>query len=59
MTANTRTQFRSFARGEITPEMFGRMDLVAYQTGLRTCRNFETLRRALVAEQRRAKHFAA
>lgn len=38
-----RTLQRSFARGEITPELIGRVDLVAYQTGLKTCRNFITL----------------
>lgn len=41
--ASTKTLARSFAGGEITPEMFGRMDLATYQTGLKTCRNFRTL----------------
>lgn len=40
---NQRTLARSFAGGEITPEMYGRMDLAAFQTGLATCRNFQTL----------------
>lgn len=31
---------RSFAGGEITPELFGRLDLGKFQTGLATCRNF-------------------
>lgn len=31
--------FRSFSGGEITEEMRGRLDLVAYQTGLSLCRN--------------------
>lgn len=34
---------RSFAGGEITPELAGRLDLVKYQTGLQLCRNFITL----------------
>lgn len=34
---------RSFAGGEITPEMFGRIDLTKYQTGLALARNFLTL----------------
>ena len=35
--------WRSFAGGEITPELFGRLDLTKYQTGLARCRNFRTL----------------
>lgn len=35
--------YRSFAGGEIAPEMFGRLDLGKYQTGLQLARNFETL----------------
>ncbi len=35
--------FRSFAAGEITEEMRGRVDLAAYQTGLTLCRNCVTL----------------
>ena len=35
-----RTLDRSFSSGEITPEMFGRMDLAKFQSGLATCRNF-------------------
>lgn len=34
---------RSFAGGEITPELFGRIDLSKFQTGLKNCRNFEIL----------------
>lgn len=41
--ANTRTLSRSFARGEISRELFGRVDLPQYQTGLATCKNFITL----------------
>lgn len=41
--ATVRTLSRSFARGEISPELFGRVDLPQYQTGLATCSNFITL----------------
>lgn len=34
---------RSFAGGEISPELAGRLDLVKWQTGLSLCRNFITL----------------
>jgi hypothetical protein len=34
---------RSFAGGEITPEMFGRLDLTKYQTGVAVAENFRTL----------------
>lgn len=43
------TLTRSFAAGEITPELFGRIDLTKYQTGLKTCRNFEVLPHGPVA----------
>lgn len=35
-----KTLTRSFAGGEITPELFGRLDLGKFQTGLAICRNF-------------------
>ena len=38
--ANIKTLQRAFAGGEVSPEMFGRVDDVKYQTGLATCRNF-------------------
>lgn len=38
MTIKTLT--RSFAGGEITPELYGRIDLGKFQTGLSACRNF-------------------
>lgn len=38
-----KTLLRSFAGGEITPELYGRLDLTKYQTGLALCRNFTTL----------------
>jgi len=34
-----KTLTRSFAGGEITPEMYGRLDNVKFQTGLALCRN--------------------
>lgn len=37
-----RTLNRSFGGGEITPEMFGRIDDAKYQTGVALCRNFIT-----------------
>jgi hypothetical protein len=40
---NVRTLRRSFAGGEITPELYGRLDLTKFQTGLATCRNFIVL----------------
>jgi len=36
-----KTIFRSFAGGEITPELFARLDLTKFQTGLAKCLNFE------------------
>lgn len=41
--ANIRTLSRSFAGGEISPELFGRVDLTQFQTALATCRNFVSL----------------
>lgn len=35
--------YRSFAGGEVAPEMFGRIDLGKYQTGLQRSLNFRTL----------------
>ena len=35
--------YKSFAGGEITPEMYGRLDLTKFQTGLAKCENFLTL----------------
>ncbi len=40
---STRTLARSFAAGEITPELFGRLDLTTFQTGLAKCQNMITL----------------
>ena len=38
--ANTRVYSRAFAGGEISPEMFGRIDDARYQTGVAYMRNF-------------------
>lgn len=38
--ANIRTLQRSFAGGEVSPEMYGRIDDVKYQSGAATMRNF-------------------
>lgn len=38
----TRTLQRSFAGGEMSPEMFGRIDDAKYQSGLALCKNFIT-----------------
>jgi hypothetical protein len=38
-----KTLLRSFAGGEITPELYGRLDLTKYQTGLARCKNFTVL----------------
>jgi hypothetical protein len=38
-----KTLSRSFAGGEITPELFSRLDLDKFQTGLALCQNCETL----------------
>jgi hypothetical protein len=38
--ANLKTLQKSFTGGEISPEMFGRIDDAKYQSGLATCRNF-------------------
>ncbi|MFJ1253424.1 hypothetical protein [Cupriavidus sp. CuC1] len=41
--ANVRTLERSFAGGEVTPEFFGRIDDVKFQTGAAKMRNFLAL----------------
>lgn len=40
---STKTLLRSFAGGEVTPELYGRIDITKYQTGLARCLNFTTL----------------
>lgn len=42
---------RSFAGGEITPEMYGRLDNVKFQTGLALCRNAMVLPHGPVAKR--------
>jgi predicted small integral membrane protein len=42
-STDVRTLTRSFSAGEITPELFGRIDLAKYQTGLSKCHNFIVL----------------
>lgn len=49
--AVTRTYTRSLNGGEVTPEFFGRVDDVKYQTGLATCRNFVVLPHGPVANR--------
>jgi hypothetical protein len=46
-----RTLARSFAGGEVTPEFFGRIDDVKYQTGLAKCLNFIPLPHGPVANR--------
>lgn len=41
--SRTKTLTRSFAAGEVSPLLQGRVDLVPYQTGLALCKNFVTL----------------
>lgn len=46
-----RVLLRSFAGGEITPELHGRLDLTKYQTGLSLCRNMTVLPHGPVARR--------
>lgn len=46
-----RTLARSFASGELTPELFGRLDLGKFQSGLAACRNFVVLPHGPVANR--------
>lgn len=48
---SARALHRSFAGGEITPELYGRLDLVKYQTGLSLCSNFAVLPHGPVARR--------
>lgn len=34
----------SFSRGEVAPALYGRVDLTAYSTGLKTCLNYQVMR---------------
>jgi hypothetical protein len=42
---------RSFAGGEIAPALYGRADQTKYQTGLKTCRNFQVKKHGGVANR--------
>jgi hypothetical protein len=46
-----RTLSRSFAGGEIAPELYGRVDLTKFQTGLAECKNFIVLPHGPVANR--------
>lgn len=48
---STKVLYRSFAGGEITGELAGRVDLVKFQTGLSLCRNFIVLPHGPVARR--------
>ncbi len=41
--STSKTLYRSFAGGEVTPELYGRLDLQKFQTGLALARNFRVL----------------
>ncbi len=49
--ADTLTHNRSFAGGEVTPEFFGQIEDVKFQTGLSVCRNFIVLPHGPVANR--------
>lgn len=49
--SSVRTLQRSFAGGEIAPELYGRLDLTKYQTGLAECKNFIVLPHGPVANR--------
>lgn len=49
---------RSFSGGEISPEFFGRIDDIKYQTGLGLCRNFIVLPHGPVANRPGTKFIA-
>lgn len=49
---------RSFAGGEITPEFYGRIDDIKYQTGLALCKNFIVLPHGPVANRPGTKYVA-
>lgn len=41
--STAKTLYRSFAGGEVTPELYGRLDLQKFQTGLALAKNFRVL----------------
>lgn len=42
---------RSFAGGEVSPALYGRVDTIKYATGLRRCRNFFVMRHGGIASR--------
>ena len=51
MAQSLRSLSRSFAAGEVTPELYGHIDLAKFQTGLAIARNFYTLPHGPVANR--------
>lgn len=58
MISQSRQYFRSFAGGEVAPEMYGRLDLAKNQTGLARCYNFEITPQG-VAQNRAGSRYIA
>lgn len=48
---SVKTLLRSFAGGEVTPELYGRLDISKYQSGLAKCLNFMVLPHGPVARR--------
>jgi hypothetical protein len=57
--ASIRTLTRSFAGGEIAPELYGRVDLAKFQTGLAECKNFIVLPHGPIANRPGTEYIAA
>lgn len=57
--SSVRTLQRSFAGGIITPELFGRIDLTKFQTGLADCDNFIILPHGPAANRPGLEYIAA
>lgn len=57
--ASIRTLQRSFAGGEIAPELYGRVDLSKFQTGLAECKNFIVLPHGPIANRPGTEYIAA
>jgi len=53
-----KTFYRSFAGGEITPELYGRLDLTKFQTGLRQALNFFVLPHGPAVRRTGTRHVA-
>lgn len=56
---NVRSLSKSFSGGEITPEMYGRIDDSKFQTGLALCRNFIVLPHGPVVNRNGLAYVAA